>query len=388
MVVANLLFWWGIWAYAQVASLADGIAYTNYRVAKVPWSVHVVQWDRTDPVFVIHTEHAGGGALGLARLTDQIPLLKPELGRPVAAVNGDFYQRDMVYAGDPRGLQIMEGEVISAPMGGAAFWIDAFGHPRVTNVVSRFTVTWPNGAQTRFGLNEERRKGALVLYTPAAGSSTHTSGGRELVLEREGAGPWLPLGMGETYLARVREVREAGDTHLEPQALVLSLDPAAASVAPKVEPGAALRLDTASIPNLWHARAAISGGPVLVRKGRPQPLPKSGTESYQYSSMSERHPRTAIGWNQRYFLLVEVDGRQKDLSVGMTLEELAGYLADLGCEEAMNLDGGGSSILWYEGKIRNSPCDGREREIANSIIVLRKNIPAGASSTTAKGSAD
>ena len=88
--------------------------------------------------------------------------------------------------------------------------------------------------------------------------------------------------------------------------------------------------------------------------------------------MLERHPRTAIGWNAGNYFLVEVDGRQENLSVGMTLDELADYMARLGCEEAMNLDGGGSATLWFDGKVRNSPCDGKERPVANSLVFTRK----------------
>ena len=93
--------------------------------------------------------------------------------------------------------------------------------------------------------------------------------------------------------------------------------------------------------------------------------------------MVERHPRSAIGWNATHFLLVEVDGRQKGVSEGMTLDEFANWLVKLGCGEAMNLDGGGSATLWYEGKVVNSPCEGRERPIANSLVVLRKTTAAG-----------
>jgi exopolysaccharide biosynthesis protein len=88
--------------------------------------------------------------------------------------------------------------------------------------------------------------------------------------------------------------------------------------------------------------------------------------------MQERHPRAAVGWNDRYLFLVEVDGRQRGLSVGMTLDELARFLARLGCKEAMNFDGGGSATLWYDGQVRNSPCDRMEREIANCLVIVCK----------------
>ncbi len=87
--------------------------------------------------------------------------------------------------------------------------------------------------------------------------------------------------------------------------------------------------------------------------------------------MTERHPRTAIGWSDREFFFIEVDGRQAS-SVGMTLDELASYCSKLGCREAMNLDGGGSATLWFDGEVRNNPCDGQERPIANSLVLIRK----------------
>jgi exopolysaccharide biosynthesis protein len=56
----------------------------------------------------------------------------------------------------------------------------------------------------------------------------------------------------------------------------------------------------------------------------------------------------------------------------MTLPELASYMKELGCQEAMNLDGGGSTELWMGGRIMNSPCYGHERETATSLVVVRK----------------
>ena len=67
-----------------------------------------------------------------------------------------------------------------------------------------------------------------------------------------------------------------------------------------------------------------------------------------------------------------VDGRQVDLSNGMTFAEQAKMMQDFGCTEALNIDGGGSSTFWLGGKIMNSPSDGRERSIANGLIVVQK----------------
>ena len=69
-----------------------------------------------------------------------------------------------------------------------------------------------------------------------------------------------------------------------------------------------------------------------------------------------RHPRAAIGWNDRFYFFVVVDGRQPKLSLGITLQELAAYLIKLGCQAAFNLDGGGSATFWVYGNVMNSPC--------------------------------
>jgi exopolysaccharide biosynthesis protein len=54
----------------------------------------------------------------------------------------------------------------------------------------------------------------------------------------------------------------------------------------------------------------------------------------------------------------------------MTYPELAGLMQRYGCKHALNLDGGGSSTLWLDDRVVNSPSDGRPRSVANSLIVV------------------
>ena len=358
----------------KFSEVAAGLDYGNESVTDVPWSIHVVRVDRTVPANSLQSLHAQGRAVGLSPLSEQLQWLPTTLGTPMAAVNGDFYQRERAFQGDPRGLQIVQGELLSAPKGGVAFWLDGSGSPWTTNVTPHLQITWPDGRATAFGLNEERPPGNLVLFTPALGASTHTTDGEEWILGPAENGPWLPLQLNQTYSAKVLATRSTGNTPLAPGLLVLSAGPQLAKTLPRLETNAILRIATASAPVVADAQVAIGGGPVLVRAGKPQPLPRptGSAEAYEFSSMTERHPRTAVGWNQRYLFLVEVDGRQKGLSVGMTLAELARYLVSLGCDEAMNLDGGGSATLWCDGRVRNKPCDGRERPVANSLVVVRR----------------
>ena len=377
-----------------------GLAYSDVTVASGPWTLHVIRVERSHRELELQSSHALNGALGLTTLSNQLRALKPALGTALAGVNGDFYQRDREYAGDPRGLQICDGEMISAP-GSATFWVDAQGQPHVAKVESRFAVTWPDGRSTPFGLNEDRDPNPAqatpppaVLYTPALGVSTLTrTPGLELVLERgaSAAAPWLPLKIGVSYEARVRAVREAGNTPIAPDTLVLSLRSEVARTLPKVEAGAVLKISTASVPDLKGAATALSGGPVLVQNGKKQDWLSGAkavgpTGMYSVRSMSEQHPRTGLGWNDRYFYLVGVDGRNP-ASVGMTLEELAAYFIKLGCKEAMNLDGGGSATMWAAGRLVSVPSDPghRERNIANALLVVRKKSADGSGTQAAAG---
>jgi len=350
--------------------LAQGLAYTNHQVPKRPWSIHVVRVDRKDPTLSLQAVHARNAAVGLSPLSAQIEDVPGFWGTPVAAVNGDFYQRDRAFAGDTRGLQITAGELISAPKG-ISFWLDAAGQPRLTNVFAKFELTWPDGTRTPFGLNEERRANSAVLYTPAVGTSTRTESSREFVLEAVKDSGLPTLAPDSTFTARIREVRDGGNSPLQPGTWVLSLGTSLAKRVPAVKRGDTLQLATATTAGLQNATTGLGGGPVLVRNRKPINIEVPDDENYQTSSMLEEHPRSAIGWNRDHFFFVTVDGRQRG-SIGMTLDDLAAYLIKLGCEEAMNLDGGGSATLWCAGKIRNKPCDGRERAIANSLMVLRK----------------
>ena len=377
LVALGLLFRLPFLGSSVAASPADtdvspGLSYTNCRVPEIPWSIHVVKLARTNTLYEIHSAHAGARALGMSTLSDQMGTMDKRLGQPVAAINGDFYLRDKIYAGGPRGLQVVNGELLSAPRGGAAVWIDLLHDAHLAMVTSEFRIEWPDGRTTPFGLNADRGTNGVELYTPAVGPSTRTTNGSEWLLERLENTPWLPLRAGRTCLARVRAVRAGGDSPLAPDIMVLSLAPAIAGRFSDVRTGAILRISTDMSPVLRGALTALSGGPVLVRNGRPQKIVASVTDAYESSSMLERHPRSAVGWNRDCFFLVEVDGRQRDLSDGMTLEELSTFLVKLGCEEAMNLDGGGSSTLWFRGQVRNSPCDGYERPIANSLVIVRR----------------
>jgi hypothetical protein len=338
-----------------------GLSYGHDTAIEPPRSVHVVKLDRARRNFAFGSTLGGGDVIGLNTLSDQLKALPTDWGTPVAALNADFYNDERNYVGDPRDLQIHRGELLSGPTGHACLWFDAAGNPHATNVTGQFQVTLPSGEAAAFGLNELRPHDGAVLYSAANGTATRTKGGREIVLEPVAGQPWLPLRIGQTFRARIREVRETGNTPLSRDSLVLSLGYKLAARTPSPSVGAELTLSTATLPDLAGVTTALGGGPKLV----------TGGKAWTWSGLQFRHPRSAIGWNRDDIFLVVVDGRQST-SAGMTFPELAAYLVKLGCEEALNFDGGGSTTMWLLGQVVNQPSEGQERPGANSLVLFRR----------------
>ena len=116
---------------------------------------------------------------------------------------------------------------------------------------------------------------------------------------------------------------------------------------------------------------AIGGAPILLKEGEIRI--SNEAEAIPLDMTIVRHPRTAIGWSGGKRLIFFVcDGRQPLWSMGMTLPELAGTLRELGCVEALNLDGGGSATFVVDGRALNRPSDGRERNVSSIFAIVKK----------------
>ncbi len=103
--------------------------------------------------------------------------------------------------------------------------------------------------------------------------------------------------------------------------------------------------------------------PTLLKDGKKQTIPSKWKNA--------RQPRTLIGhFSNGDLLFIVIDGRQKGYSNGVTLEEAQDKLLEFKVRDAYTLDGGGSSTFYYNGKVLNSPSDGRERLLATSFAVF------------------
>ena len=112
--------------------------------------------------------------------------------------------------------------------------------------------------------------------------------------------------------------------------------------------------------NVVHGASFV---PTLLENGKKLKIPAKWA--------NKKEPRTLIGnFANGDLLLIVIDGRQKGYSNGVTLEEAQDKLLEFNVRDAYNLDGGGSSTFYYNGKVLNSPSDGRERPVASNFVVL------------------
>jgi exopolysaccharide biosynthesis protein len=122
----------------------------------------------------------------------------------------------------------------------------------------------------------------------------------------------------------------------------------------------------------WQKKDVVSimaGGPKLITDGNVDITGQK--EQFNTDITQGRAPRTAVGITyDQQLLFVTVDGRQPEISIGMTLEELADYLKTLDVKEAMNLDGGDSSQMVIRGYTFNNPSG--YRDIATGILIKKK----------------
>ncbi len=121
-------------------------------------------------------------------------------------------------------------------------------------------------------------------------------------------------------------------------------------------------------PKWKDVKHIISGGPYLVKDS--EIFIDMTAEKLQ--AIGGRNPRTAIGYTQdNDLILIAADGREGS-SIGLTLYELASLMKSLGCINAINLDGGGSTVMYVNGQIVNKPAQTGGIALSNALVISKK----------------
>lgn len=285
-------------------------------------------------------------------------------------VNADFFP----FTGDPLGICIIDGELVSEPAGNrAAFALTSdrrafFDTPKMSAFV-----TGASGAQHPVaGINRPLGSGEIVVYTSRFGScAINSATAVHVVCTLEDP----PVRVNVPLKLTVRDIVTGSVTAPASRdgVLISGSGGAADFLKSNISVGdvITLRFDVKS-PNGFdwtNVLQAVGGGPWLLRDGKP--WIDTVAEGFSVTGFEKaRHPRTAVGLTRdNKLLLVTVDGRQT-ISVGVSLPDLADLMAKLGAVSAINLDGGGSTTLSVRGILVNAPSGGIEREVSNALLVF------------------
>lgn len=320
-------------------------------------------------------------ALGQDRVWGKDPTQGREIVSAIAArhkavvgINAGFFP----FSGSPIGLHIQDGEMVTEPASRrTCFLLMKDGTARFEAFTFSASVRAGDGEdESTFplhGMNRQPGKGnELLLFSPIFQDTTLRSPGRFEVVLDDIDGPLRP---NKNFTGTVAKTNEGGNTPFKPGTVVLSGGGSGADFLRRVAiPGAKLtfRLNLTPISgkkiDMDDIEEAVAGAPRIVTDGKVDI--RLVEEGVGRSFSTARHPRTAIGETKDgKLLLVTVDGRQKGLSRGMSLTELANLFLKYGAINAVNLDGGGSSAVVVQNVIASSPSDGRERPVANMLLV-------------------
>ena len=114
----------------------------------------------------------------------------------------------------------------------------------------------------------------------------------------------------------------------------------------------------------------LQAGPLLMKNGEVS----DNTEKIQDNVLNMRHPRTIVGTDGKRVMWAVIDGRDNMHSVGATIEETKRVCKWLGMTTALNLDGGGSSSLWWRGNTFTLPSNSNdiERPIPYGVLIFQE----------------
>jgi hypothetical protein len=348
----------------EFKTIRDGIEYAEMTrgTQEEPIHVNLLRLDLTK--VRLDVAHAMDAAIGLEKTSS----IAARYGA-FAAINAGFFRLDTsIFRGDATGVLQIDGKLFSESYERRTALLISNKAARTEvafeKITSEIPLEFNKGYIYPLGINRQRADDDFVIYTPEFHRTTLTNeNGTEIVVRRN----------------KVVQVSEGkGSSPIPADGFVLSLSGSYRKNIKKLPRiGAKIRYSGAAFgsssgQNLGAVlnEDIVGGVPQLIKNGEIEITWEQ--EKSSKSFVETRHPRTAVAkLKDGKFLMVAVDGRQAGYSVGMNLNELAAFLLELGATDALNLDGGGSTTMFLDGKIVNRPSDKEgERSVSDAILVF------------------
>ena len=359
----------------EFKTVQDGIEYAEMtrEIDKVPVKMNLLRLDLTK--VRLDVVHAMDAAIGVEK-TSSIATRHGAF----AAINAGFFRLDTsIFAGDAAGVLQIDGKLLSETYNNrVALFISnqnnstqvEIGHLNLSDKIRIKGYDWEIS-----GINRERKENEIIIFTPEFGRTTLTnSDGAEFVVQKNRISQIIKSN-GSNLIPAVGYVISANGK--QGQELLKK-----AKIGAKVErftfESNSMKVSSSTsnivnndLPktNFFKTEDITNGVPQLIKDGKIEITWEQ--EKASKSFYETRHPRTAVAkLKDGKFLMITVDGRS-EASGGIGLEDLAKLLLELGATDAMNLDGGGSTTMFLDGKVVNKPSDkDGERRVSDAILVF------------------
>ena len=338
------------------ANVVSGLNYKEYR--QLTWAgqkvITVLEYNPDSNRLIFDSFLANNKISGLADLSE---LAKEKYA--LAAINGGFYS----YTGRPLGLFISSGKIVSEQIYERTTLAQTADGNFIINQVN-----WQGELKKSNGnnilkievANRRPNEGQIGIYNQYYGKKAPLlkSDMSQLVV-KDGE----VISILDTITILGTEIPENG----------FILQAKGKNPFSEFKKGDKVKYNDTFNKHEWNESQivnAIGGGPLLLKDGQVNITGKE--EKFQNDILYGRAPRTAVGIKENNNLVfITVDGRQPELSIGITLEELAYFMKDYGIIKGMNLDGGASARMVVRGFTMNNPS--QERLISNGIIFLKNH---------------
>ncbi len=378
-------------SYTRVDSttISNGCKIIHIQESTSPLDIHVLEIDLTNSKNKIKAGIAndrvawinpqGESSVSKETVAHMIERRSSNGETVIGGINADFFNMT-------NGMQFnvfaTGGEILSTGITSknhAAFYVDAFGEPFIETVNLKQTAIIPGGEEHAInGINIIRYEDYLVLYNNSTGldKSFANQWGVECLLE--------PLDSGMINGLRNYKIlqKAANVTMTNSSQVILSGIGTSRTFLDRVSAGQIIQIKS-DFPGLANKPIVelVGGWGHIVQHGQNyavESIEEEGTMDHE----RDRHPRSAAGFNKdkTKMYMVAIDGRS-DISIGVNLSQMADFMIqELGVWEALNFDGGGSTVLMTNNKTLNTPSGGVQRAISNALLVVSDDTEPTASS--------
>lgn len=365
-------------------TVAPGVVLRRIVRPAGPWIINIVSIDMRRGAYDIRHVRARDSVRGRERVSSMVARTPEGAARVVAAINADFFnlqtgeaENNQIIAGEWwKGVRVADSPFETFPTVRSQFALDARGRPMLDKF--QFDGIAVRGATLipLLGLNFLARGGpeASALYTERIGTTPRDT------VRTVAEAPLARVGVRVDTVLYVRRgpVERSGGHRVPAGGTTLAGYGARADAVAALADGDTVRVvlrartPTGVVPS---PGLLIGGWPRILRGGVNIAGNSAADEATISRNAEVRHPRSVVAFSRdsSTLFLATVDGRQAS-SVGMTVAELADLMRAEGAWDALNFDGGGSTVLVVQGRIVNSPSDPTgEREVANALLIVRRS---------------